>query len=178
MKRGSRLRRSRSCAPRGRPRSRSRPSHSRAASPRRRSTAGMTTAPRCCAQSSTRQRPRRRCPRASRHTGCCAGSSAMPARASRKSSAAAPSPRCSSTTTPSSRPCYSAWCARSQPLREELHERIATGELREGLDVELLISMLLGTFMAEAIRGREAGETWADDVLSLVWPAVTSTPAP
>lgn len=38
--------------------------------------------------------------------------------------------------------------------------------------------MLLGTFMAEAIRGREAGETWADDVLSLVWPAVTSTPAP
>ena len=63
---------------------------------------------------------------------------------------------------------------RSQPLRDALRARIAAGELREGLDVELLISLLLGTFMAESIRGKETSETWADDVLALLWPALAA----
>ncbi len=65
---------------------------------------------------------------------------------------------------------------RSQPLREALRERITAGELRAGLDVELLISLLLGTFMAESIRGKERDEAWADDVLGLLWPALAATP--
>ena len=63
---------------------------------------------------------------------------------------------------------------RSQPLRDALRARIAAGELREGLDVELLISLLLGTFMAESIRGKETSESWADDVLGLLWPALAA----
>jgi AcrR family transcriptional regulator len=63
---------------------------------------------------------------------------------------------------------------RSQPLREALRQRITAGELREGLDVELLISLLLGTFMAESIRGKERDESWADDVLRLLWPALAA----
>ena len=63
---------------------------------------------------------------------------------------------------------------RSQPLRDALRARIAAGELREGLDVELLISLLLGTFMAESIRGKQTSENWADEVLGLLWPAISA----
>jgi AcrR family transcriptional regulator len=63
---------------------------------------------------------------------------------------------------------------RSQPLRDALRTRIAAGELREGLDVELLISLLLGTFMAESIRGKQTSENWADEVLGLLWPAISA----
>jgi len=63
---------------------------------------------------------------------------------------------------------------RSQPLRDALRARITAGELRDGLDVELLISLLLGTFMAESIRGKETSESWADDVLGLLWPALAA----
>jgi AcrR family transcriptional regulator len=63
---------------------------------------------------------------------------------------------------------------RSQPLRDALRARITAGELREGLDIELLISLLLGTFMAESIRGKETSEHWADDVLGLLWPALAA----
>lgn len=61
---------------------------------------------------------------------------------------------------------------RSQPLRDSLRARIVAGEIRE-LDVELLISLLLGTFMAESIRGKSTSEEWADEVLGLIWPALT-----
>jgi len=64
--------------------------------------------------------------------------------------------------------------ARSQPLRDALRQRIEAGELREGIDVELLISLLLGTFMAESIRGKSTGEGWADEVLALLWPALAA----
>ncbi len=63
---------------------------------------------------------------------------------------------------------------RSQPLRDALRARMTAGELREGLDIELLISLLLGTFMAESIRGKERDENWADDVLRLLWPALVA----
>jgi AcrR family transcriptional regulator len=61
---------------------------------------------------------------------------------------------------------------RSQPLRDALRERMASGELRDSIDIELLISLLLGTFMAESIRGKSTGEGWADEVLGLLWPAL------
>jgi AcrR family transcriptional regulator len=60
---------------------------------------------------------------------------------------------------------------RSMPLRENLRARRAAGELRADLDVELVISVLLGTFVAESIRGRLTDQLWADEVLSLLWPA-------
>lgn len=63
---------------------------------------------------------------------------------------------------------------RSQPLRDALRERKVAGELRESIDVELLISLLLGTFMAESIRGKSTNESWADEVLALLWPALAA----
>ncbi|CAN5263663.1 TetR/AcrR family transcriptional regulator C-terminal ligand-binding domain-containing protein [soil metagenome] len=60
---------------------------------------------------------------------------------------------------------------RSKPLRENLRERAANGELTPDLDIELLISVLLGTFVAESIRGRISEQNWADEVLALLWPA-------
>jgi AcrR family transcriptional regulator len=61
---------------------------------------------------------------------------------------------------------------RSRPLRENLRQRTKNHELRADLDIELLISVLLGTFVAESIRGRETDEDWAGDVLALLWPAI------
>jgi AcrR family transcriptional regulator len=61
---------------------------------------------------------------------------------------------------------------RSMPLRDDLRARRETGELRSDLDIELTISILLGTFVAESIRGRTTDEAWADEVLTALWPAL------
>ena len=66
---------------------------------------------------------------------------------------------------------------RSQPLRDALRERVIAGELRDSIDIELLISLLLGTFMAESIRGKSTSESWAGEVLALLWPALAVTTA-
>lgn len=59
----------------------------------------------------------------------------------------------------------------TRPLREELRARAQRGEIRPDLDVELIISMLLGGVVAELIRGRATDEAWAESVLTLIWPA-------
>lgn len=67
---------------------------------------------------------------------------------------------------------------RSRPIRNHLRRRAAAGELRPDLDLELVLSLLLGTFVAESIRGETARAGWADDVLRLLWPALAATPMP
>ncbi|WP_378146018.1 TetR/AcrR family transcriptional regulator [Cnuibacter sp. UC19_7] len=69
---------------------------------------------------------------------------------------------------------------RSHALVAFLEERVAAGELRQGLDVKFVVSVLLGSAVGQVIRGREPDETWADDLLTLLWPALTpgSTPSP
>jgi AcrR family transcriptional regulator len=61
---------------------------------------------------------------------------------------------------------------RSMPLRENLRARASNRELRADLDIELLISVLLGTFVAESIRGRVTDAAWADEALTLLWPSL------
>lgn len=63
---------------------------------------------------------------------------------------------------------------RSKPLREDLRRRCEAGELRADLDIELTISVLLGTFVAESIRRRVTDEGWADEVLHMLWPALAT----
>lgn len=63
---------------------------------------------------------------------------------------------------------------RSMPLRENLRRRVETGELKRDLDIELLVSMLLGTFVAESIRGKSTDDEWADHVIALLWPAISA----
>ncbi len=62
--------------------------------------------------------------------------------------------------------------ANTKPLRDDLRARSAAGELREGLDIELVMSLLLGTFIAESIRGSASADGWADSVLEFLWPAL------
>jgi hypothetical protein len=63
---------------------------------------------------------------------------------------------------------------RSKPLRDDLRARCEAGELKSDLDIELMISVLLGTFVAESIRGRVTDTGWADDVLTMLWPSLTT----
>lgn len=57
------------------------------------------------------------------------------------------------------------------PLRDEIRARAQRGEIRRDLDVELIISLLLGGVVAEMIRGRPTDDAWVESVLTLVWPA-------
>ncbi|AXH36287.1 TetR/AcrR family transcriptional regulator [Humibacter sp. BT305] len=65
---------------------------------------------------------------------------------------------------------------RSHTLVAFLEERVAAGDLRQGLDVKFVVSVLLGSAVGQVIRGREPDERWADDLLTLLWPALTPGP--
>lgn len=62
---------------------------------------------------------------------------------------------------------------RSHQLVAFLDEAVARGDLREGLDVKLVVSVLLGSAVGHVIRGGEPDEEWADRLLTLLWPALT-----
>lgn len=62
--------------------------------------------------------------------------------------------------------------ANTKPLRDDLRRRSDAGEIRRNLDVELVMSLLLGTFIAESIRGSASADGWADSVLEFLWPAL------
>jgi AcrR family transcriptional regulator len=62
--------------------------------------------------------------------------------------------------------------ANTKPLRDDLRRRSQIGELRADLDIELVMSLLLGTFIAESIRGSTSADGWADSVLEFLWPAL------
>lgn len=57
------------------------------------------------------------------------------------------------------------------PLREDLRERAASGEIRPDVDIELALSILLGVVLAEIVRGRPTDDAWVESVLALLWPA-------
>ncbi|MCS5733628.1 TetR/AcrR family transcriptional regulator [Herbiconiux daphne] len=62
---------------------------------------------------------------------------------------------------------------RSHQLVAFLDEAVARGDLRAGLDVKLVVSVLLGSAVGHVIRGGEPDEEWADRLLTLLWPALT-----
>jgi AcrR family transcriptional regulator len=62
--------------------------------------------------------------------------------------------------------------ANTKPLRDNLRARSVAGELRHDLDIELVMSLLLGTFIAESIRGSTSADGWADSVLGFLWPSL------
>jgi AcrR family transcriptional regulator len=66
---------------------------------------------------------------------------------------------------------------RTHHLVAFLDERVASGDLRPGLDVKLVVSVLLGSAVGHVIRGGEPDEKWADELLTLLWPALTPPPA-
>jgi len=59
----------------------------------------------------------------------------------------------------------------TSPFREDLRARARRGEIKADLDIELAISILLGSVVAEIIRGRPTDDAWVEQVLDLLWPA-------
>lgn len=59
------------------------------------------------------------------------------------------------------------------PLRADLRAEVVAGELRADLDIELLLSVLMGAVIAEMIRGRHTDDDWVESVLTLLWPGLT-----
>lgn len=62
----------------------------------------------------------------------------------------------------------------TKPFREDLRERAIAGEIRRDLDIELVISILLGVVVAEMIRDRPTDDAWVESVLAVLWPAISS----
>ena len=61
--------------------------------------------------------------------------------------------------------------ATTRPFRADLTRRSAAGEIKPDLDIELVISILLGVVVAEIIRDRPTDEAWVDSVLAMLWPS-------
>lgn len=68
--------------------------------------------------------------------------------------------------------------ARSVRLTQFLHERVAAGDLRPGLDIGLAATILLGALMGQLVRGGELDDAWADSVLEVLWPGFACAKAP
>ncbi len=61
----------------------------------------------------------------------------------------------------------------TRPFREDLRVRALNGEIRADLDIELVISILLGVVVAEMIRGRPTDDAWVESVIEMLWPALS-----
>lgn len=59
----------------------------------------------------------------------------------------------------------------TRPLRDNLRARATAGQIPAEVDIELVMSMLLGVVIAELIRGRQTDDAWVESVLALIWPA-------
>jgi AcrR family transcriptional regulator len=62
-----------------------------------------------------------------------------------------------------------------EPVRERLEQALAlgvqTGQLRPGVDLHAVVSLLIGSLYAEYLRSREIPGDWAERTLSVIWPA-------
>lgn len=63
---------------------------------------------------------------------------------------------------------------RARALSVLVDERIATGDLKPGLDGRLVATLLLGAVLGQLVRGADMDDDWADQVLSVLWPALAA----
>ncbi|MFZ4893971.1 TetR/AcrR family transcriptional regulator [Plantibacter sp. Mn2098] len=64
--------------------------------------------------------------------------------------------------------------ARARTLSTLIEDRIATGDLKPHLDPILVTTLLLGAVLGQLVRGADVNEDWADQVLSVLWPALAA----
>ncbi|WP_241385559.1 TetR/AcrR family transcriptional regulator [Rhodococcus sp. CH91] len=60
--------------------------------------------------------------------------------------------------------------ARSEVVAEVLRNAIDAGAIRDDLDVDTAVSMLVGAYLGAYLRHGEVGESWADEVVHIVCP--------
>jgi len=63
---------------------------------------------------------------------------------------------------------------RASQLSELAQERIDAGDLKPGLDMGLVATILLGAVLGQIIRTGDVDDDWADSVLELLWPAFSA----
>ncbi|MBF4565578.1 TetR/AcrR family transcriptional regulator [Plantibacter sp. VKM Ac-2876] len=63
---------------------------------------------------------------------------------------------------------------RARALSNLVDERISTGDLKPGLDGRLVATLLLGAVLGQLVRGADMDDDWADQVLSVLWPALAA----
>jgi AcrR family transcriptional regulator len=63
---------------------------------------------------------------------------------------------------------------RASQLSELAQERIDAGDLKPGLDMGLVATILLGAALGQIIRTGDVDDDWADSVLELLWPAFSA----
>jgi hypothetical protein len=59
---------------------------------------------------------------------------------------------------------------RRKMLGDALAAGVAAGLLREDLDIDAAVNMLIGSFYARYLSGDPIPEVWAKRTLSMVWP--------
>ncbi len=57
-------------------------------------------------------------------------------------------------------------------IRRALEKAAAEGELRENLDLDPAVGMLIGSYYAEYITGREIPEDWAETAVEIIWSGI------
>jgi len=62
-----------------------------------------------------------------------------------------------------------------EPVRDRLRAALVlgvqTGQLRPGLDVDMAVSLLMGSLYAQYVGTRQLPEDWAERTISVLWPA-------
>ena len=58
-------------------------------------------------------------------------------------------------------------------IRRVLENAAAKGELRENLDLDSAVGMLIGSYYAEYITGREIPDDWAEITVGIIWSGIT-----
>ncbi|MGG7465543.1 MULTISPECIES: TetR/AcrR family transcriptional regulator [unclassified Plantibacter] len=63
---------------------------------------------------------------------------------------------------------------RARTLSVLIEDRIGTGDLKDDLDPVLVTTLLLGAVLGQLVRGADMDDDWADQVLSVLWPALAA----
>lgn len=63
---------------------------------------------------------------------------------------------------------------RRASTRQVLVEGIAAGDLREDLDVEYVVDLLAGSWMARWASGEPFPDDWSERVIATLWPAIAA----
>ncbi len=65
-----------------------------------------------------------------------------------------------------------------EPRRALLRQALAAGDLPDAADLDVLTSMLIGSFYGRYVTVAGIPDDWPDRVLSAIWPSATSPAAP
>ena len=57
-------------------------------------------------------------------------------------------------------------------IRRVLERAAARGEIKDGADLDIAVSMLIGAYYAEYITGREIPEGWAESAVNILWAGI------